>query len=105
MYNVPGRTGQSVSAETQLRIARECKNVFATKEASNAIAAASRIGQIMQSLSDQLYSAEIPTDVRTGEFAEDKIASYCDALTTIAEPISMRKAYRSVPCSWCSCRE
>ena len=34
MYNVPGRTGQSVSAETQLRIARECKNIFATKEAS-----------------------------------------------------------------------
>ena len=34
MYNVPSRTGQSVSAETQLRIARECKNIFATKEAS-----------------------------------------------------------------------
>src|SRR5688572_18005904 len=34
MYNVPGRTGQNVSAETTIRIARECKNVFATKEAS-----------------------------------------------------------------------
>ncbi len=34
MYNVPSRTGQSVTAETQLRIARECKNIFATKEAS-----------------------------------------------------------------------
>ena len=34
MYNVPGRTGQNITAETQLRIARECKNVFATKEAS-----------------------------------------------------------------------
>ena len=34
MYNVPGRTGQSVSADTQLRIAYECKNIFATKEAS-----------------------------------------------------------------------
>jgi 4-hydroxy-tetrahydrodipicolinate synthase len=34
MYNVPGRTGQSVSAETQLRIAHECSNIFATKEAS-----------------------------------------------------------------------
>ncbi|MBL7746447.1 MAG: 4-hydroxy-tetrahydrodipicolinate synthase, partial [Chitinophagaceae bacterium] len=34
MYNVPGRTGQSVTADTQLRIARECKNIFATKEAS-----------------------------------------------------------------------
>lgn len=34
MYNVPGRTGQSVTAETQLRIAHDCKNIFATKEAS-----------------------------------------------------------------------
>jgi 4-hydroxy-tetrahydrodipicolinate synthase len=34
MYNVPSRTGQSVSAETQLRIAHQCKNIFATKEAS-----------------------------------------------------------------------
>lgn len=34
MYNVPSRTGQNMTAETQLRIARECKNVFATKEAS-----------------------------------------------------------------------
>jgi len=34
MYNVPGRTGQNVSGETTVRIAKECKNVFATKEAS-----------------------------------------------------------------------
>lgn len=34
MYNVPGRTGMSVSAETTLRIARDCQNIFATKEAS-----------------------------------------------------------------------
>lgn len=34
MYNVPGRTGMSVSAETTLRIARDCPNIFATKEAS-----------------------------------------------------------------------
>ena len=33
MYNVPGRTGQNVSGETTVRIAKECKNVFATKEA------------------------------------------------------------------------
>lgn len=33
MYNVPGRTGQNVSAETTVRIAKECKNIFATKEA------------------------------------------------------------------------
>src|SRR4029078_1865580 len=34
MYNVPSRTGMNLTAETQLRIARECKNIFATKEAS-----------------------------------------------------------------------
>ena len=34
MYNVPSRTGQNITAETQLRIALECKNIFATKEAS-----------------------------------------------------------------------
>ena len=34
MYNVPSRTGQNVTADTQLRIARECKKIFATKEAS-----------------------------------------------------------------------
>jgi 4-hydroxy-tetrahydrodipicolinate synthase len=34
MYNVPSRTGMNVSADTQLRIAHECKNIFATKEAS-----------------------------------------------------------------------
>lgn len=34
IYNVPSRTGQNMTAETQLRIARDCKNVFATKEAS-----------------------------------------------------------------------
>ena len=34
MYNVPARTGMNVAGDTQLRIARECKNIFATKEAS-----------------------------------------------------------------------
>lgn len=34
LYNVPGRTGVNMSAETTIRIAKECKNVIATKEAS-----------------------------------------------------------------------
>lgn len=34
IYNVPSRTGQNMTADTQLRIARTCKNIFATKEAS-----------------------------------------------------------------------
>ncbi|HET9826014.1 MAG TPA: 4-hydroxy-tetrahydrodipicolinate synthase [Chitinophagaceae bacterium] len=34
LYNVPGRTGQNVTAETQVRVAKECSNVIGTKEAS-----------------------------------------------------------------------
>ncbi len=34
LYNVPGRTGTNMTAETTLRIAREFKNVIAVKEAS-----------------------------------------------------------------------
>ncbi|HQK98286.1 MAG TPA: 4-hydroxy-tetrahydrodipicolinate synthase [Bacteroidia bacterium] len=34
LYNVPGRTGSNMSPATTLKIARECKNVIAIKEAS-----------------------------------------------------------------------
>lgn len=38
MYNVPSRTGCNILPETAVRIARECKNVVAIKEASGNIA-------------------------------------------------------------------
>jgi 4-hydroxy-tetrahydrodipicolinate synthase len=44
LYNVPGRTGISMSAETTLRLAREAKNIVATKEASG------NIGEILKIL-------------------------------------------------------
>jgi 4-hydroxy-tetrahydrodipicolinate synthase len=34
LYNVPSRTGSNVSAETTVRLAKEFKNIIATKEAS-----------------------------------------------------------------------
>ena len=37
LYNVPGRTGTNMTAETTLRIARDFKNVVAVKEASGNI--------------------------------------------------------------------
>lgn len=40
LYNVPGRTGVNIEAATTLRIANECPNVVAIKEASG------KIGQI-----------------------------------------------------------
>jgi 4-hydroxy-tetrahydrodipicolinate synthase len=45
LYNVPGRTGMNLTAETTLRLAQDCENIIGIKEASgnfdqiNAIAA------------------------------------------------------------------
>jgi 4-hydroxy-tetrahydrodipicolinate synthase len=47
MYNVPSRTGQNITAETQLKIAADCKNIFATKEASG------NMEQVMQIISNK----------------------------------------------------
>lgn len=43
LYNVPGRTGVNMEAETTLRIARECSNVVAIKEASGDLEQISRV--------------------------------------------------------------
>ncbi|MGH9887283.1 MAG: tetratricopeptide repeat protein, partial [bacterium] len=61
--------------------------VLAVKDAANSITATARIGQIAQNFSDALFTAEIPKDVRTGEFADEKVEAYCDRLTELAEPL------------------
>ncbi|MBP3253299.1 MAG: 4-hydroxy-tetrahydrodipicolinate synthase [Bacteroidales bacterium] len=38
IYNVPGRTGSNISAETTLKLAEECKNIAGIKEASGNMA-------------------------------------------------------------------
>ena len=53
MYNVPGRTGMNVNAATTLRIARDCKNIIATKEASG------NMEQIMQIIKDKPVGFEV----------------------------------------------
>lgn len=49
LYNVPGRTGVNMKAETTLRIAHDCKNVIAVKEASGNI---SQIDDIIKNKPD-----------------------------------------------------
>ncbi|MBQ9417413.1 MAG: 4-hydroxy-tetrahydrodipicolinate synthase [Bacteroidales bacterium] len=44
MYNVPGRTGVNMTAETALTIAHECPNIIGIKEASG------NLGQVMELL-------------------------------------------------------
>ena len=43
LYNVPGRTGSSISAETTVRLANEVANIVATKEASGSFEQFSKI--------------------------------------------------------------
>ncbi len=47
LYNVPGRTGSNVTWETQIRIAKDFKNIVATKEASG------NMEQIMKVISNR----------------------------------------------------
>ncbi|HKR14503.1 MAG TPA: 4-hydroxy-tetrahydrodipicolinate synthase, partial [Pyrinomonadaceae bacterium] len=44
IYNVPGRTSSNIAAETTLRLARDCENIAAVKEASG------NLSQIMEIL-------------------------------------------------------
>ncbi len=57
LYNVPGRTGVNMTAETTLRIARDFKNVIAIKEAS---------GNIMQ-MDDIIKNKPANFDVISGD--------------------------------------
>lgn len=50
-------------------------------------AAVARIAQIVARLSSLIARAEIPADVRTGEYAAEKILAYCDAMQQAAEPL------------------
>ncbi len=47
IYNVPGRTGSNITAETTVKLAREVKNIVAVKEASGNMA------QVMQIIRDK----------------------------------------------------
>ena len=43
LYNVPGRTGANMQSDTVIRLAKDCPNVVAVKEASGSFAQASAI--------------------------------------------------------------
>jgi 4-hydroxy-tetrahydrodipicolinate synthase len=47
LYNVPGRTSSNIAAQTALRLARDCKNIVAIKEASG------NLTQIMEILRER----------------------------------------------------
>lgn len=84
-------TGKTKAAETA---SKKYSDVLAIKDNANSIAAAARLGQVTQEFSDELFTAEIPAEVRKSQMvegydlAQDKVDAYCDALTTAAEPLA-----------------
>jgi hypothetical protein len=66
------------------------EGVLAIRDAASSITAAARIGQISQNFSDALFTAEIPKDVRTDEFADEKVEAFCDRMTEVAEPLEAK---------------
>ena len=43
IYNVPGRTGVNIAAETVVKLAQDCKNIIGVKEASGNVVQATKI--------------------------------------------------------------
>jgi outer membrane protein assembly factor BamD (BamD/ComL family) len=66
------------------------ERVLAIKDAASSITAAARLGQVSQNFSDALFTAEIPKDLRTGPFAEDKTEAFCSRLEDLARPLEER---------------
>ena len=53
------------------------------------VIAAARIVQVQRHLASILVRAEIPLDVRSGEFAAEKSEAFCDRIAEVAEPIML----------------
>jgi len=56
-------------------------------KSSDRVVAAARTTQIFRRFAEVLARMYIPRDVRTGDFAKDKIEAYCEQLAIVVEPI------------------
>jgi hypothetical protein len=64
------------------------EEILAKRDARTSIDAIARMAQVQIRLSSLLVRAEIPKDVRTGEFAAEKTEAFCSRLTEVAEPLA-----------------
>ena len=62
------------------------------------IAASARSAQLAEDVADQLFTLDIPSSVRTGEHAEDRVDAYCDAMTAAAQPALRAATEKYVAC-------
>ena len=68
-------------------VARSSYEALATggSDAQAKVTAMARLAQSYRRIASTLMRAEVPLDVRGGEFADDKRAAYCDTLATQGE--------------------
>jgi tetratricopeptide (TPR) repeat protein len=67
------------------------EQVFEFKQAHWTIAAAARIGQVWQNFADQLFTAQIPSNLKeVDEWGNMPRQIYCDQLVDAAEPIESK---------------
>ncbi|MGI8670414.1 MAG: 4-hydroxy-tetrahydrodipicolinate synthase [Aridibacter sp.] len=76
LYNVPGRTASNINAATQIRIAENCPNIVATKEASG------NFSQIMEVIRDRpknfkVFSGDDMITVSLLAVGADGLVSVC----------------------------
>jgi 4-hydroxy-tetrahydrodipicolinate synthase len=88
LYNVPGRTSSNIEAETTLRLARDCRNVVAVKEASGDLA------QIMEILRGRPEGFLVLSGDDPMTFA--MIALGADGLVSVASNEAPRQMSRMV---------
>ena len=64
--------------------------VVALHDPEAAVAATARMGQLTADFAATLRTAEIPKDIRTGDFAKEKVAAFCEKMVEVAEPLGQR---------------
>jgi hypothetical protein len=88
------RTLTKTGADAAQYYGDQIKGDDATKSAAFA-----RLAQVQLHLASVMARAEIPKDVRTGEFKDEKISAYCDKMVEVAEPVLVQAEAALANCS------
>lgn len=77
---------------TMMKLGGEATTFYAdqAKTATDAAAKASALARVVQiqfRLASVLARGEIPKDVRSGEFKDEKVAAFCDKMSEVSEPL------------------
>lgn len=81
------------------RVAQEAYGSPAGTSRPDHIVAAARSAQVSRRLASLFVHAAIPLDVRTGEFAQDKVSAFCGKMAETAVPLLDRADAAAAECA------